>query len=189
MNSNTTYNYLSQRKPSVTNFIYLPSALDSGARTRIFIQIDCDSPIQIDSYFHPLPTPQVRRPVTLLRPRGHDNRGAPLLCQPRFQASNWRSFNRYRLRFGLLFSQRDLCQSMQYRPRRLPRRKLSETPPLEVERSNKYFRNTYTILEKREFYVITLILKVKLMYNDRNAHYKTAFHLADDSSVVNWQNV
>ena len=105
MNSNTTYNYLSQRKPSVTNFIYLPSALDSSARTRIFIQIDCDSPIQIDSYFHTLPTPQVRRPVTLLRPRGHDNRGAPLLCQPRFQASNWRSFNRHRLRFGLLFSQ------------------------------------------------------------------------------------
>ena len=124
MNSNTTYNYLSQRKPSFTNFIYLPSALDSSARTRIFIQIGCDSRIQIDSYFHTLPTPQVRRPVTLLRPRGHDNRGASLLCQPRFQASNWRSFNRYRLRFGLLFSQRDLCQSMQYRPRRLPRLKL-----------------------------------------------------------------
>ena len=57
----------------------------------------------MDSYFHTLPNPQVRRPVTLLRPRGHDNRGASLLCQPRFQASNWRSFNRYRLRFGPTF--------------------------------------------------------------------------------------
>ena len=100
MNSNTTYNY--ENLQSRTSFIY-NSALDSSARTRIFIQIDCDSPIQIDSYFHTLPTPQVRRPVTLLRPRGHDNRGASLLCQPRFQASNWRSFNRYRLRFGPTF--------------------------------------------------------------------------------------
>ena len=102
--------YFAQPRPIIVN--YPPSALDSSARTSIFIQIDCHSPIQIDLYFHTLPTPQVRRPVTLLRPRGHDNRGAPLLCQPRFQASNWRTFNRYHLRFGLLFSQRDLCWSM-----------------------------------------------------------------------------
>ena len=34
--------------------------------------------------------------------------------------------------------------------------------------------------------LITLILKVNLMYIDRNAHYKIAFHLAGDRSVVNW---
>ena len=32
--------------------------------------------------------------------------------------------------------------------------------------------------------LITLILKVNLMYIDRNTHYKIACHLAGDRSVV-----
>ena len=37
--------------------------------------------------------------------------------------------------------------------------------------------------------LITLILKVNLMYIDRNAHYKIACHLASDRRVVDLWNV